>query len=292
MDRRARNINPFTDFGFKKLFGEQVSKDLLLDFINAVLEGETDPIVDLEFSKNEHLGQLEIDRKVVFDIYCVTESGERIIVEMQKAFQVNLKDRSLYYTTFPIQEQAVKGDWDYSLKAVYCISVLDFSLADEPTDGSFLHRVGLVDLITGKVFSNKLQFVYLEVPKFVKKQEDLETKFDKWMYVLKHLEFLERLPEVIQEKIFSKVMDIAELVNLDKQERKDYEESLNNYRDLKNVVDSSVHKGFEMGKQIGVEETKRLDVINFYKEGASLEMISRAMRMDIEKVKEILKDVS
>lgn len=292
MDRKARNINPFTDFGFKKLFGEQVSKDLLLDFINAVLEGETDPIVDLEFSKNEHLGQLEIDRKVVFDIYCVTESGERIIVEMQKAFQINLKDRSLYYTTFPIQEQAVKGDWDYSLKAVYCISVLDFSLADEPIDGSFLHRVGLVDLITGKVFSNKLQFVYLEVPKFVKKQEDLETKFDKWMYVLKNLEFLERLPEVIQEKIFSKVMDIAELVNLDKKERKDYEESLKNYRDLKNALDSSEEKGFEMGKQVGVEETKRIGVINLFRQNVSLEVISQALEIDVEKVKEILKDVS
>jgi len=116
MDRIARNINPFTDFGFKKLFGEQVSKDLLLDFINAVLEGESDPIVDLEFSKNEHLGQLKIDRKVVFDIYCVTKGGERIIVEMQKAFQLNLKDRSLYYATFPIQEQAEKGKWNYSLK--------------------------------------------------------------------------------------------------------------------------------------------------------------------------------
>lgn len=179
MDRKARNINPFTDFGFKKLFGEQVTKDLLLDFINAVLEGETNPIVDLEFSKNEHLGQLKLDRKVVFDIYCVTDRGERIIVEMQKAFQVNLKDRSLFYTTFPIQEQAKKGDWDFSLKAVYCISILDFKLSDEPTDVNFLHRVGLVDRLTGKVFSNKLQFIYLEVPKFTKKQEDLETKFDK-----------------------------------------------------------------------------------------------------------------
>lgn len=119
MERTARNINPFTDFGFKKLFGEEVTKDLLMDFINAVLEGEADPVVGLEFSKNEHLGQLRIDRKVVFDIYCVTDKGDRIIVEMQKAFQVNLKDRSLYYATFPIQEQAKRGDWDFALKAVY-----------------------------------------------------------------------------------------------------------------------------------------------------------------------------
>jgi len=135
----------------------------------------------------------------------------------------------------------------------------------------------------------------LEVPKFLKKQEDLESKFDKWMYVLKNLEYLERLPGGIQEKIFLKVMEMAELVNLEKKDRKAYEESLKNYRDLKNALDSSeaigIEKGFGLVKQVGVEETKRLGVINLYKEGASLEMISRAMQMDIEKVKEILKDV-
>lgn len=286
MDRIARNINPFTDFGFKKLFGEQVSKDLLLDFINAVLEDDTDPIVDLVFSKNEHLGQLKIDRKVVFDIYCVTKNGERIIVEMQKAFQTNLKDRSLYYTTFPIQEQAEKGTWNYSLKAVYCISVLDFVLEDEPVDGSFLHRVGLIDRLTGKTFSDKLQFIYLEVPKFAKKQEELETKFDKWLYVFKHLEFLERLPEGIQEKIFAKVMDIAELVNLDKKDRKAYEESLKNYRDLKNALDSSEAKGEARGR----ESEKRNSVINFYKAGVSVETISQATQLDTKEVKAILTD--
>jgi predicted transposase/invertase (TIGR01784 family) len=291
MDRIARNINPFTDFGFKKLFGEEVTKDLLLDFINSVLEGVADPVVELSFSKNEHLGQLELDRHVVFDIYCMTDRGERIIVEMQKAFQANMKDRSLYYTTFAIQEQAIKGAWDFSLKAEYCISVLDFKLSGEPEDGNYLHRVGLVDLLSGKLFSNKLHFIYLGVSKFLKKPEDLETKFDKWMYVLKNLEYLERLPGAIQEKIFSKVMEMAELVNLEKKDRKAYEESLKNYRDLKNTLDSSEAIGVERGKLIGIQETKRLGVINLYKEGASLEMISRAMQMDIEKVKGILKDV-
>lgn len=286
MNSIARNINPFTDFGFKKLFGEQLSKDLLLDFINAVLEGETDPIVDLEYSKNEFLGQLKVDRKVIFDIYCITDKGKRIIVEMQKAFQINLKDRSLYYTTFPIQEQAKKGDWNFSLKEVYCISILDFRLLDEPIDSHFIHRVELVDKVSGRVFNNKLHFIYLEIPKFRKKLEELETKFDKWMYMLKNLEYLERLPDELQEKIFTKVMDIAEVVNLEKKDRKYYEESLKNYRDLKNALDSSEEKG----KQIGIEETKRLNSINFYKAGVAVEVISKAIGIEIEELKTLLKD--
>lgn len=159
MQATPRNINPFTDFGFKKLFGEEATKNLLLDFINAVLEPQTGPIASLEFSRNEHLGAGKMDKKVVFDIYCIAESGERFIVEMQKAFQLNLRDRSLYYATYPVQEQGKRGNWDYSLRPVYCISILDFSL--EPEDGRYLHRVGLMDIETGKSFSDKLHFICL-----------------------------------------------------------------------------------------------------------------------------------
>ncbi len=80
-------INPFTDFGFKKLFGSEPNKDLLIDFLNQLLP-EKHLIQDLSYSKNEHLGQSEVDRKSVFDIYCKTATGERFMVEMQKAHQV------------------------------------------------------------------------------------------------------------------------------------------------------------------------------------------------------------
>lgn len=133
-----------------------------------------------------------MDKKVVFDIYCIAESGERFIVEMQKAFQINLRERSLYYATYPVQEHGKRGNWNYSLRPVYCISILDFSL--DPEDDRYLKRVGLMDIETGKSFSDKLHFVYVEVPKFRKTESELETKFDKWLYILKHLEFLERLP--------------------------------------------------------------------------------------------------
>ena len=241
MQRKARNINPFTDFGFKKLFGEEASKDILIDFLNAVLEGDINPIIDLEFSKNEHLGPTELDRNVILDIYCKTENGERIIIEMQKFFQGFFKERSLYYSTFAIQEQAKKGEWDFSLCPVYCISLLDFKL--EKTDVSpneYIHKVKLLETKTGKVFNNKLNFVYVEIPKFNKKLEELETNFDKWMYLLTKLEYLGRLPGKLQSKIFQKVMGIAELLKLKEKDREAYQENLKKHRDLKNVLDSSV----------------------------------------------------
>lgn len=272
MKRAAKNINPFTDFGFKKLFGEEASKDILLDFLNAVLEDEVVQITDLEFSKNEHLGPSELDRNVVFDIFCRTAKGERIIIEMQKFFQTFFKERSLYYSSFAIQEQAVKGEWDFSLYPVYCISLLDFHLkGDEIITDHYFHKVKLLDTNTGRVFNDKLSFIYLEIPKFNKKINELETNFDKWMYLLTKLEFLERLPETLQSKIFEKVMGIAELLNLEKTDRQAYEESLKKHRDLKNVMDTQRREGIEIGIEKGIEKT----AIGLLKEGIKIQIISK-----------------
>jgi len=163
-------INPFTDFGFKKLFGEEATKDLLLDFLNAVLHDEEGEITALEFSKNEHLGKMEIDRRVVFDIYCTNERGEKFIVEMQKARQTNFKDRSLFYATFPIQEQAIAGNWNFQLKTVYSISILDFLLDEKDDTEKYFHKIKLIDKETHQVFSNKLTFVYLKCQNSKKNQ--------------------------------------------------------------------------------------------------------------------------
>ena len=122
---KAKYVNPFTDFGFKKIFGEEASKPLLIDFLNALLP-QTSKIVDLNFKNTEHLGQTDADRKAIYDIYCENEKGEKFIVELQKAKQNYFKERTIYYSTFPIREQAEKGDWNYNLKAVYCVG--DFCL--------------------------------------------------------------------------------------------------------------------------------------------------------------------
>lgn len=126
---KAKYLNPFTDFGFKKIFGEEASKPLLIDFLNAILP-QNDRIVTLTFKNIEQLGQTSHDRKAIYDIYCENELGEKFIVELQKAKQNYFKERTIYYSTFPIREQAEKGEWNYNLKAVYCIGILDFTLED------------------------------------------------------------------------------------------------------------------------------------------------------------------
>ena len=112
-------INPFTDFGFKKLFGEEANKNLIIDFLNSLLYKEhKHKIKDLIFKKSEQLGSTEMNRKAIFDLYCEDEIGQKFIVELQKAEQKFFKDRTVYYSTFPIQEQAKRGDWGYKLNPI------------------------------------------------------------------------------------------------------------------------------------------------------------------------------
>ncbi len=240
---KDKYINPLTDFGFKKLFGTEPNKILLIDFLNQILP-EKHRIKDLSYSRNEQLGLNELDRKAIFDLYCVGESGERFIVEVQKAKQNFFKDRSIYYASFPIQEQAQKGDWDYRLEPVYTVGILDFIFDEHKSDVELLHTVELKNQRC-EVFYDKLKFIYIELPKFKKQEDDLETQFDKWLYVFRHLSNLQDRPRKLQDRIFQKLFEAAEIARFSPEERDAYEESLKYYRDLKNVVDTSRLEGIK-----------------------------------------------
>jgi len=246
---REKYVNPFTDFGFKKLFGEEPNKDLLLDFLNELLREQEGEIKALTYLKSERLGASDTDRKAIFDLYCENERGEKFIVELQKSKQNFFKDRTLYYSTFPIQEQAKRADWNYELKAVYTVAILDFVFEEDKAErNKYRYDVKLTDIATCKVFYDKLTFIYLEMPKFDKEVEELETRFDKWLYVLKNLNRLERIPERLRERIFERLFEVAEVAKFTREELLSYEDSLKYYRDLKNSLDTAFEEGKIEGK--------------------------------------------
>ncbi|MEY4531636.1 MAG: hypothetical protein RLZZ156_2357, partial [Deinococcota bacterium] len=191
-------VNPFTDFGFKKIFGEEASKPHLIDFLNSILP-EVAQIKDLSFKNPEQLPKGENDRKAIYDIYCQGLNGEYFIVELQKLKQNFFKDRTLFYATFPIQEQAQKGDWDYRLAPVYCIGVLGFTFDDEKVGAKqVVHKVELKDQ-DNLVFCDKLTLIYLEIPNFTKRLEELKTRLDKWLFFIKNLEDLQSIPKLLSD---------------------------------------------------------------------------------------------
>lgn len=278
-------INPFTDYGFKKLFGEEINKDLLLDFLNELLKEEQGPIKDLTYLKTEHLGIGEADRKAIFDLYCENERGEKFIVELQKTKQNFFKDRTVYYSTFPIREQAKRTDWDYELKAVYTIAILDFVFdADKAEPDKYRYDVKLTDVETQKVFYDKLTFIYLEMPKFNKTSDELETRFDKWLYVIKNLNRLDRVPEKFREQIFEKLFQTAEIARFTPEQVRSYEDSLKYYRDLKNSIDTARDEGRIEGKIEGKIEVAR----NLLASGVSIDLIVKATGLSEPEIKKLL----
>lgn len=271
MNQPAKYINPFTDFGFKRLFGEEPSKDLLKDFLNELLREEQGTIIDLQYLNNEQLGNTELDRKAIFDIYCTNQQGEKFIVELQKAKQNYFKDRSVFYSTFPIQEQAQKGnEWNFQLKAVYTIGILDFVFDEDKHKDNYLNKyrydIKLTEQETKDVFYDKLTFIYLAMPKFNKSIDEINTHFDKWLYIFKNLSQMQAIPANLQEDIFIKFFSTAEIAQLNRDDMRRYENSLKYYRDMKNSLDTSHEEGIEkgreegiaIGKEIGIEEGKEI----------------------------------
>ena len=283
-----RYINPYTDFGFKKLFGTEMNKDLLISFLNALFNNSENEILDIQYLNSENLGEGYADRRSVFDVYCRTQDGSRFIVEMQKAEQEYFKDRSVYYATTPIRQQAVRGKWDYHLENVYTIGILNFVFPDGeyPAD-SYRHEIKLKDVEDNHVFYDKLTFVYLEMPKFNKTEDELETMFDKWMFVLQNLYRLLERPKALQDRIFKKLFEQAEIARYSEAERWEYEESRkvfwDNYSVMKTAIKKSLAEGFAKGR----EEEKLNTARKMKADGMTVELIEKYTGLSAEDIEKL-----
>ena len=247
----SRYINIYTDFAFKKVFGTEANKDLLISFLNQLmgLTGDSE-ITDVTYLNPEQLGDNINERRAVYDVYCSTGNGEHFIVEMQKAKQDHFKDRALYYSSFAIREQGTKGSimkpWDYKLMPVYVVGILNFVMDEE--DEEVITRVTLKD-DRNREFNKNLQFIFIEMPKFTKEEPELETFLDKWLYVIKNISRLDDKPQALTEGIFKKLFDVAEISQFSKLDRAEYEESLKVFWDFSNVLSTAERKGRVEGER-------------------------------------------
>ena len=239
-------LNPFSDVGFKRIFGQEMSKPLLLDFLNNLLEGERH-ITDLRFLDKEQLPVSSDDRSLIYDIYCETDTGENIIVEMQNRPQASFKQRTIYYAAGSIARQGERGsEWCYDIKAVYCISFLNFAQSDISTE--FRTDVALMDMGSGRLFSDKIRLIYLQLPLFTKDVDGCSNDFERWIYVLKNMETLNRLPFAAKSAVFKRLAEITDIASLSKQERMMYDESLRKFRDTIVVMEGARLSGVEQGR--------------------------------------------
>ena len=256
---KARYIDPMVDWSFKRLFGSEVNKDILIEFLKVIFPEHE--IEDITYIPAEQLGIMEDDRKAVFDVICRTKKGEEFIVEMQCATQKHFFERALYYTSFPIMKQGkkaqrdeetgIKKAWNYELDGVYFLGVLNFKYED---DDLIEHRYLLREATTGKTMTDKLKFVFVEVEKFNKSEDELTTDFDKWLYILKNLSKLLERPAALRDKIFSRLFDVAEYASLDNIDKQNYVKAMTTARDTHNQIEYAKETGLEEGLAKGRAE--------------------------------------
>ena len=256
----GRYLNPFTDFGFKKIFGEEVSKDLLIAFLNDLLEGERE-VKDITFLNKERIGVSPDDRSAIYDVLCESPSGECFIVEMQNQRQRHFDDRSIYYVSKALGSQGEKGKaWDFHLNAVYGVFFMNFPFrANERNQRCGINKlrtnVVLMDEDLKVRFSDVMKMVYIQLPFFEKDEDACKSNFERWIYVLKNMETLKRMPFKAKNAVFEKLEEIVDVASLNKEDRVQYDRSLKAYRDYNNTIDFAREEGKEEGK---IEERKNI----------------------------------
>lgn len=287
----GRYVNPFTDTGFKILFGQEPSKPLLIDFLNNLLEGE-ETITDVTFLDKEKPRIYKKDRGLIYDILCETAKNDKIIVEMQNRSQEYFVERSIYYTSQAIARQGIRGDWDFNFHAVYFIAFMNFTLDALP---EFRTDVQLCDTKTHKVISHKMKYVYLQLPRFEKTEAECKTNFDRWIYIFKNMATLERIPWAQKDSIFSQLGKFAQIANLSESQRRKYDKDLKIYRDSVNVLNyaqkQAHEQGLAEGREKGLAEGRAEEKINIAlklkKAGADIALIILSTGLSEEEIEKL-----
>jgi predicted transposase/invertase (TIGR01784 family) len=230
--REERFIDPCTDFGFKRLFGRDSTKDLLASFLNSVLPPAYH-VKSFKFLNPETYGINTKAKKVVYDILCKNRKGEQFIVEMQVEDEKNFEERSVLYLARAVSEQIPRGGDYRKLKAVCFIGLMKFKsgmrgLLRKPWQKVFLRNED------GGTFSEKMQMYFLQMPLFEKTEGELETTADKWFYLLKHLPKLADRPVTFRGPAFKKVFEEAEYLAMPEADRINYDLD----RDSKYIAES------------------------------------------------------
>ncbi|WP_437921448.1 Rpn family recombination-promoting nuclease/putative transposase [Sphingobacterium sp. LRF_L2] len=275
-------IDPITDYGFKIIFGSEVNKDLLISLLNGIFRGRKN-IVDLVYEKIEHVGEGVEIGTVIFDLMCTTEDGAKFIIEVQLTAQVNLERHMLYYGRKIIADQAPKGNrkaWNYEITEVYVVVIMDsFVLPDADEANEVLHDISLCNRDTGEVFYEDLGFIYVQLRYFTKDEHELESDLDRWLYVLRNLSGLEKLPLFLRKPVFEKLFKIAEYSKLNNEERTMYDVSLKRKLDQEAVCQ---YQEEEQKKQL--EEAKRAVAFGLKKLNVDISIIVETTGLSIAEI--------
>ena len=279
MSYKFKYADLLNDEVFKLVFGRESTKDVMIEFLNQVILDRK--IVDLEFIDKE-MHPIERDAKgTVYDMFCKTDDGSRIIVEVQRRKQPFYPERALYYSTFQIQRQVEAGAEYYDFLPVYVVSILDFVMDDDPQSNAVRTAYRLYEDNSHKLLTDRVTFIFIELPKFTKTVEELDGNILEGMYFcFKNMTELESRPEVLDHQIFTKIFDVTELYNMDQDTRDKVLENMTTERDLRNQMIYAREEGREEGITLAIK--------NMADSGLTAEQIAEIMKMPLADVRAMI----
>lgn len=269
-------INPFSDWGFKRIFGQDINKDIMIAFLNSLFEGEH-VIHDLTFLNTEQQPETEDSRCIIYDIFCTADDNRHIIVEMQNRSHPLFIERTVYYAARAIARQGGSGvTWDYDIDAVYAVFFMNF--AAKGLERKFRSDFLLSDRDTHHPLTDKLRLVYLQLPLFKAGEHECDTLFDCWIYTLKNMDILERMPFLARDAVFRKLAEVGDISTLSREDRIKYDSSIKRIRDT-----IATYRGAELDGEI-----KTVRKMLAY--GIDTEQIAAAMGMTVEQLLSMAKE--
>ncbi|MEA2050769.1 MAG: Rpn family recombination-promoting nuclease/putative transposase [Campylobacterota bacterium] len=284
--------DPKNDLAFKKIFGDENHKNILISFLNAVLDfKELKTITDVSLANPYQVPKIPELKETILDIKATNKNGDTFIVEMQKKDLGDFHKRSLYYTSKAYVEQLPKGQDYAELKKVYFIGLLNFSMFE---NNDYISRHLIINQETKQQDLDDFEFTFIELSKFSKDLKELDTILDRWIYFLKNADDLELIPEEYESIVeFKDAFSLASQCNWNKKELEVYDYMTLKAFDEVNAIRTAERKAMQKGMQEGIEKgmEKGLEkgVLALYHIGQKVEDISKIMDLDISKVKEICK---
>lgn len=293
-DNEPKRIIPLTDFGFKRMFGTEQNKDLLMDYLNCCI-GKTEGIItDIQYLPQEQLGEFPNEKRMIFDIHCANQNKEHFLLEMQKGWQDYFIRRTIAYVCRTVSSKIHKGNRTYNFPKVVSYNLLDFNAPEFAFSDNYFWHIRLKNQFDEN-FLDFFSIYYMELRKFAAQIRNGKPmdRMQQWNYILNNMQkaSMEELP--IRDELFEKAFDVCNYQKLNTMEKLEYEKSVLDYEDVKYAIECNsryaFNKGVAEGEARGKAEGKAEERLAMAKamllKGLDLDMISSITELSAEEIK-------
>lgn len=267
-NERQRYIIPTSDWGFKRLFGSEINKGLLISLLNKIIDDRV--IEDLEYLDRDVLVPVGSVRRMSFDVYCKCTDGSRVIVEMQNYAKTAFVERALVYTSASILENyTYSKSKDYRVQKTYLIAITGEKIFPKVKHAPV--RLALCDMDAEKtsVLNDKILHIFIELPKFADKLEDLKEDssfLSKFAVAMKTMSSYDERPSVMDDDMLVRMFDAADLHTYKSNDKHNYKNAVMNEFEYEETLKEHRQEALEEGREVGREQGRAEQRVEDYRQ--------------------------